>query len=101
MARFAQQTTLIAKAGRAGALLEKFLEAAEMQRANPACEVMLSGLSASEPDAIYVFEVWSSKAEWNKARESDAISAWSKEMPGLVAKWPTSIRLDSVGGKGI
>ena len=101
MARFTQQTRLLAKKGRTSALLEKFIEAAQIQQTNSACEVMLAGTSVSEPDAVYVFEVWSSEAEWNKARKSDAITAWSKEMPGLVAKRPTSIRLDSIGGKGI
>jgi quinol monooxygenase YgiN len=99
--RFAQQTRLLAKKGRAPALLEKFIEAAEIQKANLACEVMLTGSAASEPDAVYVFEVWSSEAEWRRAGESDAITAWSKGMPDLVAEWPGSIRLDSIGGKGI
>ena len=101
MTRFTQQTKLVAKKGRASVLLEKFIEAAEIQQENSACEVMLAGKSASEPDTVYVFEVWSSEAEWEQARTSDAITAWSKEMPNLVAEWPNSIRLDSVGGKGI
>jgi quinol monooxygenase YgiN len=101
VARFTQQTRLLAKTGRASALLEKFIEAAQIQRTNSACELMLAGMSASEPDTVYVFEVWSSEAEWQHARASDAITAWSKGMPALVAEWPNSIRLDSIGGKGV
>jgi quinol monooxygenase YgiN len=101
VARFTQQTRLLAKRGSAPALLEKFIEAAQIQQANAACEVMLSGISVSEPDAVYVFEVWSSEAEWEQARASDAITAWSKRMPELVAERPNSMRLDSIGGKGI
>jgi quinol monooxygenase YgiN len=82
-------------------LLAKFIEAAEMQGANPACEVMLTGVSVAEPDVVYVFEVWSSEAEWQRARTSDAITAWSKGMPALVAEWPKSVQLDSIDGKGI
>jgi quinol monooxygenase YgiN len=101
VARFTQQTRLLAKKGNAPALLEKFIEAAQIQQANAACEVMLSGISVSEPDAVYVFEVWSSETEWEQARASDAITAWSKGMPELVAELPNSIRLDSIGGKGV
>jgi quinol monooxygenase YgiN len=101
VARFTQQTRLLAKKGRAPALLEKFIEAAQIQQTNSGCEVMLAGISASEPDAVYVFEVWSSEAEWKQARASDAITTGSKEMPTLVAEWPQSIRLDSIGGKGL
>jgi len=101
MARFTQQTKLIAKEGCAAALLKKFIEAAQIQQANSACELMLAGISTSEPDAVYVFEVWSSEKEWEQARASDAITKWSKGMPELVAEWPNSITLDSIGGKGI
>jgi quinol monooxygenase YgiN len=101
VARFSQQTRLLAKRGRACDLLEKFVEVAQTQQLNPACEVMLAGISASEPDTVYVFEVWSSEASWEHARASDEIAAWSKEMPQLVAEWPASTRLDSIGGKGI
>lgn len=101
MARFTQQTRLLAKKGRTSALLEKFIEAAQIQQTNSACEVMLAGTSVSEPDAVYVFEVWSSEAEWKQARASDAVTAWSKGMPALVAEWPNSVRLESIGGKGI
>jgi quinol monooxygenase YgiN len=101
VARFTQQTRLLAKKGSASALREKFIEAAQIQQANSACEVMLAGISVSEPDTVYVFEVWSSEADWKQARASEAISAWSKDMPDLVAERPNSITLDAIGGKGI
>jgi quinol monooxygenase YgiN len=101
MARFAQQTRLLATTGRAAALLEKFIEAAHIQRTNPACEVMFAGTSASEQDVVYLIEVWSSEVEWEQARSSEAITAWSRGMPELVAEPPHSIRLDSIGGKGL
>ena len=101
MPQFAQQTRLVATRGRAGALLGKFLEAADIQRANPACELMIAGRSASEEEVVYLIEVWSSEAEWEQARSSDAITAWSRGMPDLVAEPPRSVRLDPIGGKGL
>jgi quinol monooxygenase YgiN len=62
---------------------------------------MLAAISESKPDTVYVFEVWTSEAEWKQARSSDAISAWSKGMPALVAEWVPSTKLDSIGDKGI
>ena len=63
MPRFAQQTRLVATNGRADALLRKFIDAAHIQQDNPACEIMLAGVSASEEDVVYLVEVWSSEAE--------------------------------------
>jgi quinol monooxygenase YgiN len=101
MTRFAQQTRLLAKSGRAPALLEKFVEAAHIQRDNPACELMVAGVSTSEQDVVYLIEVWSSEAEWKQARTSDVITAWSRGMPELVNGPPQSIGLDPVAGKGL
>jgi quinol monooxygenase YgiN len=101
MARFGQQTKLVAKKGRADALVGKFIEAAEMQRDNPACELMIAGKSTTEDDVVYVIEVWASEEDWQQARSSDEIAAWAKEMPGLVAQWPKSATFDAAGGKGL
>ena len=101
MSRCAQQTRLLATTGRADALLAKFIEAADIQRTNPACELMLAGRSTSERDVVYLIEVWSSESEWENARTSDAITAWSRGMPDLVSEAPRSTRLDQVGGKGL
>jgi quinol monooxygenase YgiN len=99
MGRFGQQTRLVAKKGRAEALVAKFIEAAEMQRDNPACDLMIAGESTTEDDVVYVIEVWASEADWERARKSDEIAAWAKGMPGLVAVWPKSETFDVAGGK--
>lgn len=52
MGRFGQQTRLVAKKGRAEALVAKFIEAAEMQRDNPACDLMIAGKSTTEDDVV-------------------------------------------------
>jgi quinol monooxygenase YgiN len=101
MARFGQQTWLVAKKGRADALVAKFTEAAEIQRDNPACDLMIAGKSATEDDVVYVIEVWASEADWERARKSDEIAAWAQGMPGLVAVWPKSAKFEVAGGKGL
>lgn len=101
MPRFAQQTRLVATAGNADALVRKFLDAVEIERDNPACELMIAGRSASEEDVVYLVEVWSSEAEWERARRSDAVTAWADGMPQLVADRPVTITIDALGGKGL
>jgi quinol monooxygenase YgiN len=91
----------MAKKGRADALVAKFVEAAEMQRDNPACHLMIAGKSTAEDDVVHVIEVWASEADWKRARNSDEVAAWAKDMPGLVASWPKSATFDAAGGKGL
>jgi quinol monooxygenase YgiN len=100
MSPFVQTTSLSATAGNVDLLLAKFEDAAEIQRDNAACEVMVAGKSTTEPDVVYLFEVWSSEAEWEAARSSPAIARWARDMPSLVSQPPQTIRLDSAVGKG-
>lgn len=101
MSRFAQQTKLVSTKGNVDKLVAKFIEAAELQRDNAACELMLVGKSESQEDVVYITEVWSSESAWKQACRSKAVAAWAKDMPVLVAEWPPSIRLTQIGGKGI
>jgi len=101
MSRFAQHTKLVAAHGNSDRLARKFLESVEIQRENPACELMIVSRSPVDDDVVFLTEVWSSESEWDNARSSPAIAEWSKEMPSLVAEPPHTVRLDPVGGKGL
>jgi quinol monooxygenase YgiN len=87
--------------GRADALLAKFLEAADLQRENRACQLMVAGRSTTEDNVVHLVEVWASQDEWEQARTSDQIKAWAAEMPGLVAAPPESAMFEPAGGKGL
>ena len=101
MSRFAQTTKLSATAGNAKTLLAKFDDAAEIQKDNAACEVMIAAKSSIESNVIYLFEVWSSEEDWEAARSSPVIARWARDMPPLVSAPPESTRLDSATGKGL
>ncbi|MGO9457313.1 MAG: putative quinol monooxygenase [Acidimicrobiales bacterium] len=101
MERFAQHTKLVATRGNADRLASKFIESVEIQRENPACELMIVCKSAVDDDVVYLTEVWSSETEWEEARSSPVIAEWAKDMPSLVAEAPRSVRLYPVGGKGL
>jgi len=101
MSRFAQHTKLVATQGNSDRLARKFLESVEIQRENPACELMIVCRSPVDDDVVFLTEVWSSESEWEKARSSPVITEWAQDMPTLVAGPPDSVRLDPVGGKGL
>jgi quinol monooxygenase YgiN len=101
MGRFAQHTTLVATRGNADRLAGKFVESVELQRQNPACELMIVCTSPVDEDVVYLTEVWSSESDWEEARRSPVIAEWAKDMPSLVAEPPQSVLLDPVGGKGL
>jgi quinol monooxygenase YgiN len=97
--RFAQHTTLVATRGNAERLVAKFLESVELQRENPACELMVVSRSPDDQDVVYLTEVWSSESEWEAARTSPLITAWAKDMPSLVAAPPRVLGSTRSAGK--
>jgi quinol monooxygenase YgiN len=101
MPRFAQHTRLTAASGNRDKLVAKFLEAAEIQRSNRDCELMLVSTAPDEPDVVYLTEVWSSEDAWEQARGSEVIRAWAASMPALVSGPPDSVPLHVAGGKGL
>lgn len=101
MSRFAQQTRLIATNGNAEKLVAKFIQAAELQRDNEACELMLVAKTEADDDVVYITEVWVNESAWEQERHSKAVTAWAKDIPKLVAEWPASTRLTRIGGKGV
>jgi quinol monooxygenase YgiN len=101
MPRFAQQTKLVAASGKRSELVAKFIDAAEMQRGNPACEVMLVSVAPDAREVVYITEVWSSAEGWEKATQSDEIQAWAASLPALVTGAPETMSLEVVGGKGL
>ncbi len=101
MVRFAQQTRLVAAPGRVDELVGKFLEASRIQADNADCELMFVSRSATEPDVLYMTEVWRSEEAWERAVRSEVIIAWASDMPPLVARDPETIRLNASGGKGL
>ena len=78
IARFAQHTQLRARAGKRDELLAKFLEVADMQRDNPACEVTIVSSSPQDDDVVFLTEVWRSAEDHARARQSAEVQAWAE-----------------------
>jgi quinol monooxygenase YgiN len=92
---------LRARAGKGDELVAKFLEVADMQRDNPACQLMLVSSSPEEDDVVFLTEVWTSAEEHERARQSSEVQAWAAQMPSLVAGPPESTPLVIEGGTGL
>ena len=101
MSAFAQTTRLTATPGNVDVLLAKFELAAEIQKDNAACQVMIAAKSSSEPSVVYLIEVWSSEEERDAARSSPAIAEWARGMSPLVSAPPETTHLESAVGKGL
>jgi quinol monooxygenase YgiN len=96
MAGFAQHTRIRARPGKGDELLAKFVEAADLQHHNPACELTLVSESPDDADVVYLTEVWASAEDHERARNSPEVQAWAKGMPELVDGPPETTRLDPV-----
>jgi quinol monooxygenase YgiN len=92
---------LRARAGKRDELVAKFLEVSDMQRDNPACELMLVSSWPDEDDIVFLTEVWTSAEEHERARNSPEVEAWAADMPSLVAGPPETTLLVVQGGKGL
>jgi quinol monooxygenase YgiN len=101
MSRFSQHTKLRAAPGKTAALAAKFLEAVEIQRDNPSCELMIVSTSPTDDSMVFLTEIWSSEVAWDLARQSAEITAWASDMPLLVDGPPESENLQVLGGKGL
>jgi quinol monooxygenase YgiN len=96
MPRFGQHTRIRARPGKRDELMAKFVEAAEMQRDNPACELTLVSTSPEDDVSVFLTEVWASAEDHERARQSPEVQAWAADMPSLVDGPPEITRLDPV-----
>lgn len=101
MSSYMLHSKVQARPGLRDATVAKFLEAAAIQRDNPDCLLTLVSTAPSEPDTVYLTEVWTDKQSHQRATKSDAIKPWAMEMQLHVERLVESTELDTVGGKGL
>jgi hypothetical protein len=78
---------ILAQPGPRDALVEHPLEASRLVASVPSCELYIINLAASEPDAIWVTEVWRRAEDHAASLQLDSGS--------------DRILLEPVGGKGL
>jgi len=100
MDRFGMYGKVVAQAGRRRALVECLLEAGRLLTPLPGCELYIVNLASSEPDTVWVTEVWQSEADHDASLQLESVKALIARTRPLVAGFER-IRLIPVGGKGL
>ena len=100
MDKFSMYAKFQAQPGARDSLVEILLEAAAGAGADPDCELYVVNVSEKEPEAVWVTEVWSSKAAHDASLQDEATRAMIQRAMPLIAG-VESIPLRPVGGKGI
>jgi quinol monooxygenase YgiN/quercetin dioxygenase-like cupin family protein len=96
--RYAKAT---AKPGRGEELAGKLLEVAETLRETPGCELYVISRSASEPDVVWVTELWRSQEQLDAALERPEARAKIPQVLELVREGGFErIDLEPLGGVG-
>ena len=88
-----------ASAGKRAELLALLLQAAEALQANPDCLLYLVSRDTSDPDGIWVSEVWMDAAAHQASLEPETVRAIIAQARPLIAGMPERAELEVAGGK--
>ncbi|HYP41301.1 MAG TPA: antibiotic biosynthesis monooxygenase [Chloroflexia bacterium] len=100
MTKFGLYGKITVHEGQRDVLVEILLEAAALMQPDPGCELYIVNVSATELDAIWVTEVWSSQAAHQAALAREEIKALIQRGIPLIAGGER-IEVVPIGGKGL
>ena len=101
MERFGLHGKLTAQPGQRDALVKILLEAADLVGGAPGCEIYFVSTSRTEPDAIWVTEVWRSEADHAASLSFPGVKELIVKAKPLIAGMSDSARTVPIGGKGL
>jgi len=90
-----------AQPGQRDALVEHLLSAAALVSQVAGCEVYIINTSPTEPESVWVTEVWRSQEEHDASLTIEGAQAAIKQVLPLLAGSPEKIDVLPVGGKGL
>lgn len=90
-----------AQPGQRDALAEHLLRAAASVHSDRDCLLYYVSTSPTDPDAIWVTEVWTSEGASERSLDNDVTRAAIQEILPLLAGRPEKIPLRPLGGKGL
>lgn len=90
---------MMAKEDQRDALVKLLLETDGL--AMPGCEIYIVSVSPTEPDAIWVTEVWKSEADHAASLKMENVRTIINRAKPLIAGFSESIKLTTVGGQGL
>jgi quinol monooxygenase YgiN len=102
MARHGLFGSLTTHPGKRDELVAILLEAARLQGAMEGCELYVVHTSESDPNKVFVSEVWRTKADHEKSMQSEQVLGLIKRGRPLIATMgPERFDTTPVGGKGL
>ena len=92
---------LTAREGQREALAANLLRAAEIMRGVPGCLMYVVSTSATEPEAVWVMELWRDESAHGASLSIPGVRDLIKETMPLLASAPEGTKFTPVGGKGL
>jgi quinol monooxygenase YgiN len=100
MSRFGLYGKIVVQPERRDAMVAVLLEAASLLQNDPECELYVVNVSPTEPDVMWVTEVWRSQAAHRASLAREDIRALIERGMPLIAGGER-IEVVPVGGKGL
>ncbi|WP_336769840.1 putative quinol monooxygenase [Bacillus bombysepticus] len=101
MSEFGLYGKFIVEQGNRDVLADILLEAAESMEALDSCEIYIVSTSDDEPNAIYIFEVWSNEEAHKASLTLESTQALIKRAKPLITGAERISTLCPRGGKGL
>jgi quinol monooxygenase YgiN len=87
--------------GQRDALVAHLLHAADLLRDLDGCYLYIINIDPTDPDGIWVNEVWRSQADHQGSLTHDAVKALIANARPLIAEMPQRFEVMPIGGKGL
>ena len=101
MSKFGLYGKFVVKEGERDTLVDILLGAAESMRSLEECEVYLVNTSEDDPNAVYVYEVWSNEGAHQASLSLEATQRLIERAKPIITGMERISTLKPRGGKGI
>ena len=101
LSKFSLFGKFLIQEGERDTMVDILLEAAESMKNFEECEVYLVNTSETEPNAVYVYEVWSNEQAHQDSLTLEATQTLIKRAKPIITGMERISTLNTIGGKGI
>ncbi|KAB8138145.1 antibiotic biosynthesis monooxygenase [Gracilibacillus oryzae] len=84
-----------------GTLVEILLEAADSMKELEDCEIYLVSVSEAEPNAVYVYEIWTNETAHQASLQLEVTQTLIKRAKPIIKGMERINTLETIGGKGV
>lgn len=101
MSRFSLFGKFTVQEGQRETMVDILLEAAESMKSLDECEVYLVNISESEPNSVYVYEVWSNENAHQASLTLETTQTLIRKAKPIITGMERISTLQTIGGKGL